>query len=163
MIFFFLIYPQTSSDSLLCVPLLYSLGIQNMIFISAWAFLVAPVVKNLPANAGDTRDMGSIAGLGRSLGEGNGDPVQYSCLENSMHRGAWWATVYGVTKSRTQLSIHALFHISSLSSWLLLYAYHEVYRKHFIGKIVLFLLSSSKLKILFLNARLYGKFNSSNF
>ena len=59
------------------------------------------MVKNLPANAGDTRDMGSIAGLGRSLGEGNGDPVQYSCLENSMDGGAWQATVHGVAKSRT--------------------------------------------------------------
>ena len=46
------------------------------------------VVKNLPDNAGDTRDMGSIPGLGRSLGGGNGNPVQYSCLENSMDRGA---------------------------------------------------------------------------
>ena len=45
-----------------------------------------------------------ISGLGRSLGEGNGNPLQYSCLENPMDRGAWWATVQGVTKSRTQLS-----------------------------------------------------------
>ena len=54
--------------------------------------------KNLPANAGDT---GSIPGLGRSPGEGNGDPLQYSCLGNPMHREAWWATVQGVTKSQT--------------------------------------------------------------
>ena len=74
--------PQTSSDSLLCVPLLYSLGIQNMTFISAWASLVAPVLKNLPANAGDTRDIGSTPGLGRSPGGGHGNPLQYSCLEN---------------------------------------------------------------------------------
>ena len=53
------------------------------------------VVKNLPANAGD---MGLIPGLGRSPGEGNGNPLQYSCLENSIDRGAWWATVHGVTK-----------------------------------------------------------------
>ena len=46
----------------------------------------------------------SIPGLGRSPGEGNGNPLQYSCLENSMDRGAWWPTVHGVTKSRTQLS-----------------------------------------------------------
>ena len=59
------------------------------------------VVKNLPANAGD---VGSIPGLGRSPGEGNGNPIQYSCLETLMDRGAWWATVYGVAKSRTQLS-----------------------------------------------------------
>ena len=64
------------------------------------------MVKNLPANAGDTRDAGSISGLGRSPGEGNGNPLQYSCLENSMDKGAWRATVPGVVKSQTQLSMH---------------------------------------------------------
>ena len=59
------------------------------------------VVKNLPANAGDT---GSIPGEGRSPGEGNGNPLQSSCLENSMDRRAWTATVHGVTKSWTRLS-----------------------------------------------------------
>ena len=49
-------------------------------------------------------DLGLISGLGRSPGEGNGNPLQYSCLENLMDRGAWWATVHGVTKSRTRLS-----------------------------------------------------------
>ena len=53
------------------------------------------VVKNLPANAGDT---GSIPGLGRSSGEGNGNPLQYSCLGNPMDRGAWRATAHGVAK-----------------------------------------------------------------
>ena len=63
------------------------------------------VVKNLPANAGiardagDIGDVGSIPGLGRSLGVGNGNPLQYSCLENSMDRGAWRAIVYGVAES----------------------------------------------------------------
>ena len=52
-------------------------------------------------NAGD---LGLIPGLGRSPGEGNGNPLQYSCLENPMDRGAWWATVHGVTKSWTRLS-----------------------------------------------------------
>ena len=56
------------------------------------------VVKNPPANAGDTRDSGSIPGSGRSPGEGNGNPLQYSCLEIQMDRGAWWATVHGVVK-----------------------------------------------------------------
>ena len=56
------------------------------------------VVKNPPANAGDA-DL--IPGWGRSFGEGNGNPLQYSCLENPMDRGAWWATVNGVTKSWT--------------------------------------------------------------
>ena len=59
------------------------------------------MVKNLPANAVDTGDMGSVPGLGRSSAEGNGNPLQYSCLENSRDRGAWWAIVHGVTKSQT--------------------------------------------------------------
>ena len=56
---------------------------------------------NLPVNAGDISVAGSIPGLGISPGEGNGNPLQYSCLENSMDRRAWWATVHGVLKSRT--------------------------------------------------------------
>ena len=68
---------------------------------------VDSTVKNLPANSGDTGDVGSIPGLGRSPGGGNDNPLQYSCLENSMDRGAWWATVHGVAKSWTQLSSHA--------------------------------------------------------
>ena len=59
------------------------------------------VVKNPPANGGD---VGSIPRLGRSPGEGNGNLLQYSCLENPMDGGAWWATVHGVAKSRTRLS-----------------------------------------------------------
>ena len=66
-----------------------------------WASQVVLVVKNLPANAGHVRDMGSIPGLGRSPGGRHGNPLQYSCLENPMDRGAWWATVHGVTKSQT--------------------------------------------------------------
>ena len=59
------------------------------------------VVKNLPANARDVRDMGLIPGSGRSPGEGNGNPLQYSCLENPMDRGAWQAIVHGVTQNWT--------------------------------------------------------------
>ena len=66
-------------------------------------FLGGPVVKNLPANTGDT---GSIPESGRSPGEGNGDPLQCSCLGNPKDRGAWRATVHGVAKSRTWLSTH---------------------------------------------------------
>ena len=62
------------------------------------------VVKNLPASAGDTRDVGSIPGSGISPGGGNGNLFQYSCLENSMGKGTWWATVHGGAKSQTQLS-----------------------------------------------------------
>ena len=65
---------------------------------------MAQLVKNPPANDGDARDAGSNPGLGRSPGEGNGDPLQYSCMENSMDGGAWWPTVHGVTKSQTRLS-----------------------------------------------------------
>ena len=62
------------------------------------------VVKNPPTNAGDIRNIGSIPGLGRSPGGGHGKPLQYSCLENPMDRGGWWATVYKVTKCQTHLS-----------------------------------------------------------
>ena len=57
--------------------------------------------KNLPDNAGDSKDTVSIPGSGRSPGGGHGNLLQYSCLENSMDRGAWWAAVHGVTKSQT--------------------------------------------------------------
>ena len=60
-------------------------------------------VKNPPTNAGDARDTGSVPGWGRSSGEGNGKPLQYSCLENPMDRGAWWATAHWVAESRIQL------------------------------------------------------------
>jgi len=60
---------------------------------------VALVIKNTPANAGDIRDAGLTPGLGRSLAEGHGNPLQYSCLENPMDRGPWQAIVHGVPKS----------------------------------------------------------------
>ena len=62
------------------------------------------MVKNLPANAGDTRDVGSIPESGRCPGIGNGNPLQYSCLGNSMDIAAWWATVHWIEGSRTRLS-----------------------------------------------------------
>ena len=71
---------------------------------------VALVVKNPLANAGDIRDLSSISGLGRFPGGGQGNPLQYSCLENPMDRGAWRATVHRISKSQTQLkqlSMHA--------------------------------------------------------
>ena len=61
------------------------------------------MVKNLPANAGDARDAGSIPGSGRSPGEGNGYMLQYFCLENPMDRGTWRATVHGVAKNHDLL------------------------------------------------------------
>ena len=66
------------------------------------------MVKNLPANAGDSEDLGSVPGLVRSTGEGNGNTVHYSCLnKNPTDRRAWWAIVYRVVKSRTRLTNRA--------------------------------------------------------
>ena len=73
-----------------------SFRMRNMMFAG-----MALVVKNHPAKAGDVRDVGLILGTGRPPGARHGNPVQYSCLENSMDRGAWWATVDGDTKSQT--------------------------------------------------------------
>ena len=63
--------------------------------------MVLVVIKNLPANAEDKRDTGSIPGLGRSPGEGNGTPLLYSCLENPMDRGTWWAVVHVIAELDT--------------------------------------------------------------
>ena len=69
-------------------------------------FAGGSLVKNLPANAGG---MVSIPGSGRSPGEGNGNPLQYSCLRNPMDRGAWWATVHGVTVRHNLANEHTIF------------------------------------------------------
>ena len=83
-------------------------------YIPIWASQAALVVKNPPASAGDITDKGSIPGLGRSPGGGNGNPLQYSCLENPMDRGAWWATVHGLAESdRAEASWHACMRIST--------------------------------------------------
>ena len=76
-----------------------------------WASQVALVVKSLSVNAGDVRDAGSIPGSGRSPGGRHNNPLQYSCLENPMDRGAWQAAVHGITQSWTRLkqfSTHTL-------------------------------------------------------
>ena len=83
----------------MCLPILLGM-ITYSIYLASQ---VAPVLKNLPANAGDSD---WIPGSGRSPGEGNGNPLQYSHLGNPMHRGAWWATVHGPQKSWTWLSMH---------------------------------------------------------
>ena len=64
------------------------------------------VVRNPPANAGDAGAVGSIPGSARSPGGGNANPLQYSCLENLMNRGAWWSTAHGVANSSTRMSTH---------------------------------------------------------
>ena len=74
------------------------------------------VVKNMPANAGDTRNVGSMPGSGRSPRVWNGNQFQYSCLENSMDRGAWWAIDHDVSKSQTQLSIFTHTHIHTMEN-----------------------------------------------
>ena len=76
------------------------------------------VVKNLPANEEDARDEGLILGLGRSSGKGNGNPLQYSCLGNSMDRGAWWATVHGSQRVGQDLATeHARLYVLR-ATWL---------------------------------------------
>ena len=78
--------------------------------------------KESACNAGDVGDVGSIPGSGRSPGGGHGNPLQYPCLENPMDRGAYWATVHGVAKSRTRLSdfhFHSAADMNMLSEYLL--------------------------------------------
>ena len=83
------------------------------------------------ASAYNAGDLGSIPGSGRSPGEGNGNPLQYSCLENPMDGGAWWATVHGVTKSQTQLSdltsLHRGFHLFALYAYLSMFLLPKYY------------------------------------
>ena len=74
--------------------------------VNIMGFPGGPMMKNPPSNAGDARDVGSIPGSGRSPGERNGNPLQYSCLENSIYREAWQDTITGVKKSQTRLSMH---------------------------------------------------------
>ena len=79
------------------------------ILTSSWASLVAQMIKNLPAMQEMwVGDVGLIPGFGRFPGEGNGYSLQYLCLENSMDRGTWWATVHGIANSQTQLKQPAL-------------------------------------------------------
>ena len=91
-------------------------------FIS-WRF---PGGLDSKVSAHDAGDPGSMPGLGRSPGEGNGNPLQYSCLENSMDGGAWWATVHGVTKSQTWLSDFTHFTSCDLTQMCLL-VYYQIF------------------------------------
>ena len=90
------------SDSRLHPEMMLNIYITSNVYTGS--FPGSSVVKNPPASAGDARDPGSIPGSGRSSGEGNGEPLQYSHLENPMDGGAWRATVHGIAKSQTQLS-----------------------------------------------------------
>ena len=95
-------------------------GRQLESFHSALQYFRAGIWHNLDSSDGKASacsagDPGSIPGWGRSPGEGNSNPLQCSCLENSLDRGAWWATVHGLTKSQTQLSEHASMYSMALS------------------------------------------------
>ena len=86
------------------------------------------MIKNPPANAGHIGDLGSIPGLGRSPREGNGNPLQYSCLENSMDWGAWQATVHGVAKGQTRLTMHkhTHTHTHTHTEYMCMYRYKHI-------------------------------------
>ena len=95
------------------------------------------MVKNLPANAGDVRDEGSNPGLGRCHGEGRGNPLQYSCLENPMDSGAWQATVHRVKKSDTTKQLSIAKHIFGLLKF--------VFALRFMYKFIAILFKTNKL------------------
>ena len=84
------------------------INLSKVIYAALRAAQVALVVKNPPANTGDARHANLIPGLRRSPGEENGNPLHYSCLENSIDSGTWWAAVHGVAKSCTQVSTHTV-------------------------------------------------------
>ena len=92
---FFVFWPQESKTS------------TNRELFCLIHYYIPQQVRNLPVSAGDTGGTGLIPGMGRPPGGGHGNPLQYSCLENPVDRGAWWATVCGVTKNQSQLSMHA--------------------------------------------------------
>ena len=89
------------------------------------------MVKNPPADAGDITDEGSIPGSERSPAEGNGNPLQYSCLENLMGRGAWQASVYRVTQSQTRRDLECI--LDSKRSWTDLYTDKKRTMTYFVG------------------------------
>ena len=112
--------PSSAVSRVLCRQVWgQSLTIASRMHNHVWkCSLVALVVKNPFTNAGDLRDLGSIPGWGRSHGGGHGSSLQYSCLENPMDRGAWWATIYRVSKSRTRLNRLRTQHYCVLQSQL---------------------------------------------
>ena len=125
----------------LLIPIVTLCGviyILQRVTISVWASQVALLVKNLPANAGYARDVGSIPGSGRCPGGRHGYAFQYPCLENSMNREAWQAAVHGVTKSWTRLKqlstrmrahTHTHTHTALLRAGYILLRWHRLQRK----------------------------------
>ena len=105
-----------SNTWIFCVPATIYIALHWIYnyFYSIWASQVVLVVKSSPANAGEARHLGSISGLGRYPKVENSYSVQYSVLENPMDRGAWWATVHRISKSRTRLISHTHTHTHHL-------------------------------------------------
>ena len=103
---------ETELDSFKTFPRLY-LFIFKMLIV-CYGFPGGSVVKNPSADAGDIGDAGSIPGLGRPTERGNGNPLQYFCLDNLLNRGAWWSLVHGVAKSPTRLSTHIVCYMRFL-------------------------------------------------
>ena len=99
-VFFFFFFNCSIINLQYCISFTCTAKWLGYTYICIYGFPGGSVGKESACNAGD---LGSIPGSGRSPGEGNGNPLQYSCLQNSMDRGAWWITVHGVTKSWTQL------------------------------------------------------------
>ena len=99
-------FPTRNQILVLCIGkwILKHWTIEEILTIKLFLIKGFPGGSEVKASASNTGDLGSIPGLGRSPGEGNGNPLQYSCLEKPMDGGAWWATVHGVAKSRTRLS-----------------------------------------------------------
>ena len=87
-----------------CIIKIKQIGAHLVEYKRSFIHSIFPGGSEVKASASNVRDMGSIPGSGRSPGEGNGNPLQYSCLENPMDGEAWWDTVHGVAKSRTRLS-----------------------------------------------------------
>ena len=98
----FLTHWATGEAQHLCCIIIFKISLY-LPYCSFEASQVVLVVKNLPANAGDVRNVGSLPGLGRSSGGRHDSPLQYSCLENPMNRGAWWTIVHGVAMSQIRL------------------------------------------------------------
>ena len=95
---FLFIFFSISHPLSLCGPAINLSLLQISMVRFVWAHWLTLVVKNLPANAGDTKDMGSIPGSGGSPGGGNGNPLPHSCLDSSIDSGALWATVHGLQR-----------------------------------------------------------------
>ena len=105
------------------------------------------MAQGLKNSAAIAEGVGSIPSLGRSLGEGNGSPLQYSCLENPMDREAWWATVHGVAESWTRLSVHTYTHIPEINTMLHVNFMSIKIHKIFLKTQLIYLYLSSSLVI----------------